>query len=311
MGAPFSDREKICTVVVTYHPDGGFPARLDRVIPQTAAVIVVDNGSASGALDMLRALAARPGIEVVFNGENLGIASALNIGVRRAAAHGCTWALLLDQDTLIDEDMVERLWAAQAAVGDGKAPAVVGSRFRDTHGRAAESLRLEGEGESWVEVESVITSGSLLSLAAYRIVGPFRDEFFIDYVDTEYCFRARAAGYRVIETRQPLMAHTVGAPSAHQLPWGTKWTTNHSAERRYYIARNNTVLLREYGAANLRSWRMKSLTRCFRLCKRIVLYETDKAAKLAAVGEGWWDAMRGRMGPRRKLRAGASGALRD
>jgi len=37
----------------------------------------------------------------------------------------------------------------------------------------------------------VITSGSLLPLATYADIGPFREEFFIDFVDTDYCFRAR------------------------------------------------------------------------------------------------------------------------
>lgn len=295
-----SARENVCAVVVTYDPDSGFPARLRRVIAQAGALIVVDNGSSGAAAAMLRALPGGPKLDVVFNGENLGIASALNIGARRAKARGFAWALLLDQDTVIDADMVEHLLATAASVGAGPAPAVVGSRFRDTHGRAAERRRLAGEGPLWEEMESVITSGSLLSLDAYAVIGPFRNEFFIDYVDTEYCFRARAAGFRVIETRRPLMAHTVGAPSAHTVLWSTKWTTNHSPDRRYYIARNNTVLLREYGAANLRSWRLKSLTRCFRLCKRIALYETDKIAKIAAVGQGWWDAVRGKMGPRRR-----------
>jgi rhamnosyltransferase len=149
-------------------------------------------------------------------------------------------------------------------------------------------------------MESVITSGSLLSLEAYAAIGPFRDEFFIDHIDTEYCFRARAAGYLVIETRQPLMAHTVGAPSSHKVLRSMKWTSNHSAERRYYIACNNTVLLREYGAANVRWWPLKSIVRCLRLCKRIALFETDKLDKIIAVGQGWWDAMRGKMGPRRR-----------
>ena len=32
----------------------------------------------------------------------------------------------------------------------------------------------------------------------------------------------------------------------------TKWTTNHSPDRRYYIARNDTVMLREYGGYRVR-----------------------------------------------------------
>ncbi len=94
------------------------------------------------------------------------------------------------------------------------------------------------------------------------------------------------------------MAHTVGNPSAHRVMGALKWTTNHSADRRYYMARNDTVMLRHYAAARGTHWLWKSITRCLRLCKRIALFETDKADKIAAVAQGWWHALRGRMGPR-------------
>jgi rhamnosyltransferase len=295
-------RGQVCAVVVTYHPDRDFPARLSRILPQVAATFIVDNGSSDHEMTMLRGAAAGGAATLVGNLENLGVAAALNIGARRAAAGGFTWALLLDQDTAVDRDMVERLVATHASCPDGDRIAIVGSRFRQPTGQPSEPLRLDSKGELWEEVESVITSGSLLSLRAYSAIAPFREEFFIDYVDTEYCFRARAAGYRVIQTRRPLMSHTVGAPTSHKLPWTTKWTSNHSPDRRYYIARNNTVLLREYGTSGGGSWQLKSLVRCCRLVKRIAMYERDKARKIYAVWQGWRDGVHGHMGPRRNPR---------
>jgi len=38
-------RGQVCAVVVTYHPDHDFPARLTRIAPQVAATFIVDNGS--------------------------------------------------------------------------------------------------------------------------------------------------------------------------------------------------------------------------------------------------------------------------
>jgi rhamnosyltransferase len=289
----------VCAVLVTYHPDPVFPSRLARIVPQVGATVVVDNGSSDSAIDMLgRVTAAAAGATLIRNVENFGIAKALNIGVRHAQAKGSAWALLLDQDTLVDTDMVAQLLSIQASCLTEKV-AAIGSRFRDTHGQAVEPIRLNAQGEHWQEVESVITSGCLLSLRAYADVGPFRDDFFIDYVDIEFCFRARAAGFRVIQTRAPLMSHTVGAPTAHSALGSKTWTTNHSAERRYYIARNDTVMLREYGTFGRGHWLWKSLTRSFRLSKRIAFYETDKLNKIAAVWQGWRDALRGKMGPRR------------
>ena len=289
----------VCAIIVTYHPDSGLAARLARLVHQVGEVVVVDNGSTDEEMATLRAAAARAGLTLMFNHANLGIARALNVGVQHARAAGFSWALLLDQDTLVDDDMIEHLLIAQASCRGGRPVAAVGSRYRDTKGRSADLRRLDSSGEHWEEVESVITSGCLLSLPAYEAIGPFRDDFFIDYVDTEYCFRARAAGYRVIETLRPLMSHTVGAPTAHKVLWKTTWTSNHSPDRRYYIARNNTVLLKEYGTSGRGPWQIKSFARCLRLCKRIAYFETDKVRKILAVGEGWWDAVRGKMGPRR------------
>src|SRR5450631_515102 len=77
-------RLRVCAVLVTYQPDSGFAARLSRVYPQVEAVIIVDNGSSDASLSMLRELPPRASLGVMFNDENLGIACALNIGVRRA-----------------------------------------------------------------------------------------------------------------------------------------------------------------------------------------------------------------------------------
>ena len=70
----------VCAVVVTYHPDPGFPDRLDRVRPQVGRVVVVDNGSSPPAREMLRN-AAGPDVELILNDANLGVATALNQGV--------------------------------------------------------------------------------------------------------------------------------------------------------------------------------------------------------------------------------------
>jgi rhamnosyltransferase len=138
----------------------------------------------------------------------------------------------------------------------------------------------------------------LIPLETHAAIGAFREEFFIDYVDTEYCFRARAKGYRVIRTRKPIMSHSIGAITRHRILWLNKWTFNHSPDRRYYIARNDTVMLREYGHYAMGLWVLKSFGRRVRLCKRIALYEEMKIPKIMAVAQGWWHGIRGHMGPR-------------
>jgi rhamnosyltransferase len=285
----------VCVIVVTYHPDSELPARIARVLRQVGAVVIVDNGSGESEIGMLRVLAANPLVTLVLNSDNLGIASALNMGIQRAVTLGFTWALLLDQDSGIDDDMVQTLFSVHAAFPDRDRLAVVGAGFRDINMPLQVPNALD---DGWEEMQSVITSGSLIPLKTHLVVGVFREEFFIDYVDIEYCYRARAKGYLLIKTRKPIMSHAIGAITQHSVFGFKKWTFNHSADRRYYIARNDTVLLREYGHYVLGLWALKSFGRCVRLCKRIALYEQMKAPKMLAVAQGWWDGVRGHMGPR-------------
>ncbi|HME41009.1 MAG TPA: glycosyltransferase family 2 protein [Steroidobacteraceae bacterium] len=300
IAAPRCQGRDVAAVLVTFHADAGFSARLGRISRQAGIVIVVDNGPAD-AENRLREIAADPAVELILNGENLGVARALNIGVRRAIALGYRWALLLDQDSEVKDDMVSTLLTVQASYPDGDRLAVIGSGF-EVVGRQVSAAVADRvcQGEPWQEAPYVITSGSLLSLAAYSAIGPFREDFFIDSVDTEFCLRAAARGYRVIRTRKALMSHAIGSPTAHRWLWMTKSTSNHPPDRRYYMARNDTVMLREYGNYAAGIWALKSLRRCLRQSKRIVLYENMKASKIIAIAHGWWDGVRGRMGPRRR-----------
>lgn len=288
----------ICAVLVSFHPDPDLPARVNRILHEVGALVIVDNGSGEAALRMLADVSSDSRVSLELNAENLGVARALNIGIRRARRLGYEWVLLFDQDSVVDPGMVDELISAHASFPEPARLAVLGAGFRDVHKPGAElSDSLE---TPWEEVESVITSGSLLSLATMDRIGPFREEFFIDYVDSEYCLRARARGYRVAKTRKSLMAHAIGASTRHAILGIGKWTSNHSADRRYFMARNDTVMLKEYGRFRWGTWAFKSFERRVRTCKRIVLYEDRKLSKIGAVARGWWDGVRGNLGPRHR-----------
>lgn len=288
----------VCAILITYHPDIEFPLRLSRIAPQVGAIVIVDNGSEKSEVVMLGKVAEDSAITLVLNSENLGIARALNIGIQRAAARGYRFVLLMDQDSCAEADMVPTLLETYASFPGNERLAIVGAGFGEIDGHNPNTPAPTGE--PWEDAEWVITSGTLMPVAAYAAIGPFREEFFIDYVDIDYCIRARANGYRVIKTRRPLMSHSIGAPKQHRFLWTKKWTSNHSADRRYYIARNNVIFLREGGRYPLGLWALKSFLTSFKSFRRILLYEENKTSKCIAVFSGWCDGLRRRMGPRRK-----------
>ncbi|MBN2006826.1 MAG: glycosyltransferase family 2 protein [Anaerolineae bacterium] len=270
----------ICAVIVTYNPDDALPHRVTCIADQVGGVVIVDNHSDTSALSMMHRLT--PTINLIANSVNLGVATALNQGVCWAHQHGHKFALLLDQDSEPMDSMVETLVKIyNGFVPKDKLAMVAANSYNK------ESHRIDIEvpaqnGEDWGEVKQAITSGSLIRLQAFRDVGPFRDDFFIDGVDFEYCLRARRKGYKIILSVEPLMYHSAGIPQKHTLMGKTVWTLNHNATRCYYITRNYIVLLREYFFRDpkwiiLYSW--STLKWFAKLC----FFETDRIHKLGQV----------------------------
>src|SRR5437868_300668 len=102
-------KENVCSIVVTYFPDGDFLSRLRSIQPQVAKVVVVDNGTTSEAVNSLQEAEREMQVSVIRNGHNRGMATALNQGAQWAADRGYQWILTLDQDTEVEADMVRML----------------------------------------------------------------------------------------------------------------------------------------------------------------------------------------------------------
>ena len=308
-----SSRSDVCAIVVTYHPDDALPVRLQALAREVGMVVVVDNGSRNAG-PRLASIDLDCTLSVVLNPENYGCARALNIGIRRAADAGFPWVLLMDQDSTVQSGMVGELLAIRALHPQGERLALIAAGYDDADRRAPRVRPRAPITGPWVDVDFVITSGSLLSVEAYSTIGPFREELFIDCVDIDYCHRARALGYRVARSRRSLMTHVIGAPTSHRLLWMSRTTTNHSPDRRYYMARNDTIMLRDYGGVSAWYVGWKSLQRSGRMIKRVLLYESMKLPKIAAIVQGWYHGNRGRLGPRTgparaPVEAAAAGAV--
>jgi rhamnosyltransferase len=288
--------QSICAVVVTFHPDGDVAGRLRRVAPQVGLVVVVDNRSPEKTLASLEQVVRELDGDLIRNPENRGVATALNQGVRVARGRGFQRALLLDQDSIVSEDLIAVLCAALSDHPEPEKVAVVAPNYIElANGRR---LIESDNATSWVPRRTAITSGSLLSLRAFDALGGFRDELFIDEVDTDFCFRARAAGYHVIATTRVAMEHTIGNASEEKpFLWRTARPVNYSATRWYYISRNTTVLAGEHWRRDPR-WVLANVYGHAKWLAKALIYEEDRWGKSRAVLQGVAHALRGRLGPR-------------
>ncbi len=287
-------RGSICAVVVTYNPDKAIAGRLRRTAQQVHTLLVIDNGSADHIQEGLDRLCKGVGYVFIPNPANLGMACALNQGAGWACDHGFTWLLTLDQDTIPNPAMVQTLLdAAHAREAFGSV--IVGAQGAGRGARLGKQFR-----DGFMPCAAVITSGTVMRTATFRELGPFREDLFIDHVDTEYCLRARAHSIAVICSTKALMIHTIGCVSVHRFGWWAFGTTNHTAIRRYYCVRNAILVAKLYWRTDL-PYTATIVAATLKALVLVLLFESGRQAKLKAMLRGFRDGFRFSLGYARRM----------
>jgi len=280
-----------CAVVIAFCPQTAVLDNLAEVRPQVEGLVVVDNGSPAELLGPLRTAARELGFTLIENEANLGIAAALNTGVRWAKAQGFQYVALFDQDSTVTTGFCEAMLAQYGSHPERDRVAVVTpSQVERSTGRVR-GHRFAKDGSPLI----AITSGSLMPVDIFDRCGWFQEELIIDCVDHEYCLRARSQGYTIAECRQAVLLVAVGSTTSHQT-FGLAISARHySARRRYYITRNRLVMIQRFWRQQP-AWCCRTLQDIVQDAIKAVLVEKEPWSKLAYTVRGVYDAFSGRMG---------------
>jgi rhamnosyltransferase len=269
-----SVRPRVSSVTVAFNPDPArFEEQLRALRGQVDRTIVVDNGC-DPPVERLFEKSSDPdlkSIRIVALPENQGIARALNAGIAEARAGGAEFVVLLDHDSVPAPGMVELMVAAyrRDAAQPGAAPiAAMGPRVKDFRDAREypfirlgwlrnRHLRCGDTGGEVVECDFLISSGTLLPLASFDAIGAFEEDLFIDSVDREWCFRARARGFTLKGVCAAQLDHRLG-DHRRSVAGGIELIV-HSPERLYYMTRNR-MLLYQRAYVPLK-WKLKDFLR--------------------------------------------------
>jgi rhamnosyltransferase len=243
----------VACVIVVYNPNiPTFERVIESVVKQVERIVLVDNHSSNWG-NLKKSLALQHDsekINIIRNNENYGIGRALNQGTSFVLEDDrCKWVLTLDQDSIISDDYVAKILRDLEKVADSEKIGILcGRSFPEPKLTGFQTLwnmgsKIHGkhlENGSFLEVDSIFTSGSLVKAEVARRVR-YREEFFMDGVDSDFCYNVRTAGYKILVSCRIFFNHPVG----RVVRIGSSSLQFEPGFRLYYIVRNNTVMLIE------------------------------------------------------------------
>ena len=280
---------RIGAVIVLYHPNLQQVNLLIELVSQSVDTLsIIDNTQERSGVTL-------PSENVHYHhfASNKGIAAAQNVGLGDLMLDNCEYALLLDQDSVVPPDLVTNLIRKMEQHADEKLIAV-GPRiicsFTETelHPKVQKECRSEN---GLAFVSQIISSGMMISLRSLAAVGLKEEGLFIDGVDHEWCWRARAKSYQIAIADEVKMRHTMGEHRSRFLGVSYKVGT---PIRLYYQFRNIFVLSRRRYVP--RYWKVRNIGI---LPLRIIvnlLVEDSKVLRAKYMWQGICDGLKNRQG---------------
>lgn len=261
-------------IIVTYAPKLDLlRACIESVVAQVRHVYIIDNSETDYLQHHLQY--PREQLTYISMGGNYGIATALNRGFSLCIESGADWVLCLDQDSILPTHSVEcfaRIASTDTHIG------MIGPVFKNNESD------IVTESKSIDEVDKLITSGSFVRVSAYLGVGGFKDDLFIDSVDTEFSWNLILHQWRLLRVNSIVLEHNLGENAFTIKLFGCRCATitNHNHYRCYYIARNSLYVWSLY-KDTLPIYAKEYKYKWFKLLLKVLLFEKHKYKKCKSI----------------------------
>jgi rhamnosyltransferase len=277
---------KLAGTVILYHPEEKVLKNIQSYLEQIEKLYVIDN-TENSQIELIKDILQLPKVTFLHDGINKGIAARLNQVCDRALEDGYEWLLTMDQDSRFEEGGFAKYLEYFADYRKKEDVAVFGVNFLKD---------IFPVSDVPAEVLSTITSGSLINLNLCKIIGKYNEDLFIDFVDAEYCYRANALNYKVIQFRNIILIHHIGYIQYGRSLKNFKLTPRvlHSPVRIYYIVRNGFYML--YKFPNLPEGAKKEIKTTLSLLKNNIIYHKERLQVLKYIIKGYIDFKKNKMG---------------
>lgn len=273
------DPSVVATVTVTFNPDMELLSAQLCALPEKSLKVLVDNASMPSINALIEDLVVRiPNTRLLLNPSNLGLAAAINRGVRAVSdwSPQTRFVLMLDQDSEPTPNSIQTLVESFHALEvDGHMVGCVGPSLQDYdtglfHG-FHQFTRLTWKRVYPIEGSIVPIpcanlngSGTLAPVELLLRMNGLDESLFIDHVDTEWAFRVLAAGYELWGLPNAVFIHRMGQASVRFWCLGWRIWPHRTPQRHYYLFRNATILMRRHYVPGVwKTWAIAKLTLTF------------------------------------------------
>ncbi|WP_061226893.1 glycosyltransferase family 2 protein [Leptospira interrogans] len=228
-------------VIVTFNPDINLTYKnVQNLNLNSVPVLIVDNRSKN--VSAIRSKIKKQNF-LIENESNLGLGFALNRGIEYAQSNLYTHVWLFDQDSFLEISAIrlflQKIREYEIQKFPNEKVASYGPNIFDTiKNRNIYGILKDETGI--LNAKFLITSGSFYSLEVLKEVGLMYQDFFIDYLDYEWCFRANDKGYVHKIISDVKMKHSIGSNS--RSIFGIFKVAIHSPFRWYFLFRNGIYI---------------------------------------------------------------------
>jgi rhamnosyltransferase len=280
--------KKIGLATVFFNPDQSSIDKFISFVNYGYIVAIANNGIQDIYLEKIDKI---DGLIVVGNGENIGLAKAMNMSIEAILVNhpNVDSVALFDQDSDPELNLPFELHESYFSINKTENIACLGPVLID---KKSSTKQIRKNEIKVIDVMTIATSGTFISREKYYELGKLKDDFFIDCIDHEWCFRAKSLGMKVMLDQSLSMIHDMGEDGIN---WFGKYKPVYrNPIRHYYITRNTLAMLKLKYVPLL--WKINE---SFKLIRRIVFYvifSNKKIISINYIGHAFFDGVVGKMG---------------
>lgn len=238
-------------------------------------IVIVDNNSPDNSYEQL--IKELPDEIIIKSEENNGFSAGNNIGIKYALENNADYVMLLNNDTVIDEAMIEQLLSKtdDLTVTVPKMyyysqPDIIwyaGGTINKKTGKTyhiGENRHDDGSYAEQKHVDFATGCCIMMSKAVIEKVGLWDESFFLYWEDVDYSFRLTAAGIKILYVPEAKLWHKVNASTGSSSPLTV-----------YYANRNRMYIMKKYKFP-ITAWIYFYITRFVYLFKAVFSRSSDK-----------------------------------